>query len=59
MNILMKIDKTSENNTDQIESQNIYAFTACMFSNAEGPIISFGESLQMTSWNLGSGKLVT
>ena len=51
-----KIDKTSENSTDKSESHSIYAYMACMSSNAETPRRDFGDSSQLTNWILDSNS---
>ena len=51
---LTKIDMTSDNITDQSDSQKIYASMTIMYSNAEIPIIYFGDSSQLTNWILDS-----
>ena len=50
-----KIDKASNNSTEQNYYQKIYASMACMYSNVESPRRDFGESLQLTNWILESG----
>ena len=50
-----KIDKISENSTDQNYSHKIYRSMAHMYSNSENPRRYFGDSSQLTNWVLGSG----
>ena len=52
---LTKIDKVSDKNTEQNESQKIYASIAYMSYNVEITRIYFGDSLQLTNWVLDSG----
>ena len=47
-----KIDRTSENSTDESESQKIYASMARMNTNEESPRSNYGYSLQLTNWIL-------
>ena len=53
--ILTKIDKTLENNTDEIDSHKIYTSMSRMSNNAESPRRSYGDSSQLTNCILGSG----
>ena len=52
---MKKIDKTSENSTDEIESQNIYASMAHMSPNAEISRRDFRDRSQLENWFLDSG----
>ena len=54
--MLKKIDKTSENSTDEIESQKIYASMARMSNNAESPRRNYGDSSQLANWMIDSGE---
>ena len=51
----IEIDKISDKNTEQNESQKIYTSMTCMYSNAEVPRRYFGDILQLTNWILDSG----
>ena len=52
---LTKIDKTSENITDESESQKIYTSMARMYSNEESHRINYRDSSQLNNWILDSG----
>ena len=52
---LTKIDKMSDNSTDESESQKIYKSMARMSTNAESPIRNYGIISQLTNCILGLG----
>ena len=53
---LAKIDKTSENSADKIESNKISASMSRMYPNTESSKRDFGDSSQLTYWVLDSGS---
>ena len=50
-----RVDKTSENSTNERKSQKIYTSMAHMSPNAEIPRINFGDSLQLVNYISTSG----
>ena len=55
--ISKKIDNTSEDSTDEIKSQNIYAYMVQMSINAEIIRKKHGYSSQLINWILDSGVI--
>ena len=53
---LIKIDKTSENISDESKSHKIYTSMACMYTNAEISRSNCGDSSQLTNYLLNSGE---